>query len=143
MVLCFQQVIDPSLILVLAYLGPRRLTAVRYSTSTPTAGEKVASEDTVPDFSISDAFMAELFNQDSLNFTVKATTIDHSGVHQIGSDREMHVAATPTTIGFGMPADIVVEPPNLCKIENASNPNHVFELHPMLAADPSASSRHQ
>jgi hypothetical protein len=152
-----------------------------------------AQEDSAHDFKINKAFVDELFRQNSLLFKVVGTTIDHSGVHALAADCEMHIAATPQGIDFGVPNDFVVEPPNECKIppagtsdhlpakklstawigqiervmfngrdqngdvvsrkctftgfpriftehaqtggENASNPDHVFELHPLLSAD--------
>jgi hypothetical protein len=153
-----------------------------------------AQEDSAYDFKINKAFMDELFRQNSVQFKVTGTTIDHSGVHALGSDCEMHIAASPQSIDFGSPDDFVVEPPNECKIppagttsdhltvkklyaewisliertmfdgkdqngelrgrkctftgfpriftehaqtggENASNPDHVFEIHPLLSAD--------
>lgn len=150
-------------------------------------------EDSAYDFKISKAFMNELFRQNSVQFKVSGNTIDHSGVHPLGSDCELHVAASPQGIEIGSPDNYVVEPANVCKIppagttgrvsakklgtiwigkvehvmfngrdengelvsrkcifigfprlfsehaqtggENPSNPDHVFEVHPLLSAD--------
>jgi hypothetical protein len=150
-------------------------------------------EDSAHDFKINKAFIDELLRQNSIQFKVSGTTIDHSGVHALASDCEMHIAASPQGEDFGEPNDFVVEPPNECKIapggtsghltakklsstwigqiertmfegrdqngdlrgrkctfigfpriftehaqtggENASNPDHVFEVHPLMSAD--------
>jgi hypothetical protein len=150
-------------------------------------------EDSAYDFKINKGFMEELLRQNSAQFKVNGTTIDHSGVHPLASDCEMHIAAAPEGIDVGSPDDFVVEPPNECKIpptgitghvtakklsnawigeiervmfngrdqngqligrkcaftgfpriftehaqtgtENASNPDHIFEIHPLLSAD--------
>jgi len=156
-------------------------------------GVAFGQQESAYDFKISKAFMAELLNQNSIQFKATGKTIDHSGVHSLGSDCEMHIAADPTRIDFGSPDNFVVEPPNECEMppagtpghitgtklsklwikeiettmfdgrdangdligrectfigfpriftehaqtsgENASNPDHVFEIHPLLAAD--------
>ncbi|PWT89579.1 MAG: hypothetical protein C5B55_11145, partial [Blastocatellia bacterium] len=151
-----------------------------------------AQHDNMYDFKIAKPFMDTLLSQNTLNFTLTAHTIDHSGLHDLKGDCEIHIAATPTSPAFGFPADLVAEPPNECKIappgttghpsfnklsdlwpakieqvmfngkdnegtpigrtctftgfpriftehaqnggEKPSNPNHVFEIHPMLKA---------
>lgn len=153
----------------------------------------LAQHDSMYDFKISKSFMDSLLTQNTLNFQLKARTIDHSGLHRLNADCEIHIAATPTGTAFGFPEDLVAEPPNECKIpppgttghpsfnklsdlwparveevmfngkdsegkpvgrtctftgypriftehaqtggENPSNPNHVFEIHPMLKAE--------
>ncbi len=156
-------------------------------------------EESAHDFKIKKTFVDELFRQNSIQFKVTGTTIDHSGVHALGSDCEMHIAVAPQSLDFGDPNDFVVEPPNECKIppagteghlstkklsntwigkiehvmfngrdqngdlvgrkctfvgfprvftehaqtggENASNPDHVFEVHPLLSADCGGANR--
>jgi hypothetical protein len=151
------------------------------------------AQDDAYDFKINKQFMDALFQQNSVQFRVTGTTIDHSGVHALASDCEIHIAASPHGTDFGSPNDFVVEPPNDCQIppagtaghlsakklaslwvgrieqtmfngrdqngelvgrnctftgfpriftehaqtsgENASNPDHVFEIHPLISAD--------
>src|SRR5437667_10214771 len=45
---------------------------------------------------------------------VRLTLGEHSAIHNLLSDCEMHVSGTPEGTDFGWPNAVVVEPPNLC-----------------------------
>lgn len=126
-------------------------------------------------FAVNTSFLKSLDAGRTILPTFNVTLGGHSRIHPLGSDCEMHVAATlPDDKAFGFPSDLVIEPPNLCEIDpsgsvsdetdgwlavfddlqgrncratgfpriftehatggaGASNPNHVFELHPATA----------
>jgi hypothetical protein len=144
-------------------------TTVPSVTAVPSASS--GAEGAAWDFAISQDYLAQLETGHSIQpgFTLKLG--DHSAVHKLQDDCEMHAAASPQSLTFGSPNDVVVEPPNVCKnapsaagasgndwgsvfdsfnsqncqvtgfpriftehasgSTGASNPNHVFEIHPM------------
>jgi len=133
-----------------------------------------AAPEGVFDFAISRSFLEKLEGGNSISPAVSLTLGEHSAIHNLLSDCEMHVAGTPEGTEFGWPNAVVVEPPNLCHFDpqgseggdtsawlatfddlagqkcqvtgfpriftehasgagGASNPNHVFEIHPALS----------
>ena len=137
----------------------------------PALSASSGAEGAAWDFAISQDYLAQLEAGHTIQPTLSFRLGDHSGVHPLQSDCEMHAAASPQTLTTGSPNDFVVEPPNVCKsspsdiglgggswgsvfdgfngqtcqvsgfprifTEHASgqalpsNPNHVFEIHPM------------
>jgi len=151
--------------------GARPLLAA--AAARPAAGPSAAPEG-VYDFAISKSFLEKLESGNSINPTLDLTLGDHSAIHPLQSDCEIHLAGTPEGTELGWPNAVVVEPPNLCQFDpegnqggdtsawlatfddmagqkcqvagfpriftehasgagGASNPNHVFEIHPALS----------
>jgi hypothetical protein len=146
------------------------------------AGAGVTDAGTSPDpggvfdFAIKKSFLETLENGHTIQPTLTVNLGHHSALHPLGQDCEMHIAGTVQGSPIGSPTGIVIEPPNLCKIDpsgaetadtnswpavldnldgktcqvtgfpriftehatgnaSASNPNHVFEIHPALGID--------
>ena len=66
------------------------------------------------DFALQESFVRGLKSANSLLYSMHLKMGEHSGVHSLGSDCEMHIAGVPDQ-PFGTPAGVVVEPPNLCR----------------------------
>jgi hypothetical protein len=141
-------------------------------------------------FSLNRSWLDDLLHSGPGGVTVGARWTDtfimgeHSGVHALGADCELHAAAElRNNVVIADPAGIVAEPPNVCKMRvkqigkgalgqawidyfdshvtgqscrltgypriysehaaggeaGSSNPDHVVELHPLLALDCGAS----
>lgn len=158
----------PSPATLLAEGGPAT-TAQPSAAAAPSA--KAGAEGAAWDFAISQDYLAQLETGHTIQPSLTFKVGDHSAVHKLQDDCEMHAAATPQSITAGSPNDFVVEPPNVCKNSpsdagasgsdwggifdafngqscqiigypriftehasgstGASNPNHVFEIHPM------------
>ena len=127
------------------------------------------TDDQAFDFSLSDAFVHMLADQNTILFTIQLRMDSHSRVHTLANDCEIHISARPSGT-LAWPSGFVVEPPNVCKERapgmvgtwptyldahvmnqqcrvvgfpriftehaagnaDASNPNHVLEIHPAL-----------
>ena len=128
------------------------------------------------DFAVKKSFLETLENGHTIQPTITVTLGHHSSLHPLNQDCEMHIAGTVQGPAFGWPGAIVIEPPNLCRLDpngletddtstwpavlddlegktcqvtgfpriftehasgqaSASNPNHVFEMHPALGID--------
>jgi hypothetical protein len=80
------------------------------------------AQDDVYDFWLSESFVKELASQHTIRFAIAAHMNERSSrVHRLGSDCEIHIAATPTST-IAWPKAIVVEPPNFCKLRAAGMP---------------------
>jgi hypothetical protein len=163
--------LHPVLELGLGTTAPSTLLA---ETVTETPAETAVDPQGVFDFAIARSFLENLENGKSIQSTFHLTLGQHSSIHALDSDCEMHVVGTSQSASLGWPGSIVVEPPNLCKFDpqggeggdtstwlsvfddlsgqncdvtgfpriftehasgsgGASNPNHVFEVHPALS----------
>lgn len=155
--------------------GPSNLLSVGTpgGAGSPALAPSAASgaESAAWDFAISPDYLLQLETGKTIEPTFSLKLGEHSGVHKLQDDCEMHAAAVPQTAVFGSPNALVVEPPNVCKntpsavggsggdwgsifdglngqtcqvtgfpriftehasgSSGASNPNHVFEIHPM------------
>ncbi len=138
---------------------------------TPAPSAASGAESAAWDFAISPDYLVQLEAGKTIEPTFALNLGEHSGVHKLQDDCEMHAAAVPQSSVFGSPNAVVVEPPNVCKntpstvggsgsdwgslfdgfngqtcqitgfprvftehasgSSGASNPNHVFEIHPM------------
>lgn len=128
------------------------------------------------DFAIKKSFLEGLESGHTLQPSMTVQLGHHSPMHPLEQDCEMHIAGTVQGSPIGWPTAIVIEPPNLCRIDpsgmesedtntwpavlddlegktcqvsgfpriftehatgkaSASNPNHVFEIHPALGID--------
>jgi len=65
-------------------------------------------------FSLSESYLHDLATNRGIRYKMRVTVDAHSAVHRIEQDCEMHFATHGNT-ELASPADIVVEPPNLCK----------------------------
>jgi len=132
-------------------------------------------EGAVYDFAVSQDFLAQLESGHTIQPTISVQLGQHSAVHPLNQDCELHVAGTPQNLAFGQPGQLIIEPPNVCKNDpsaaganasdwpsifdalvgttcqvtgfpriftehatsggGASNPNHVFEIHPATAVN--------
>jgi hypothetical protein len=155
----------------------RMLGAITFVGAERTSTAPVASEPPAPtdaegaayDFAISPEFLQRLESGHSIQPTLRLKLGDHSGVHKLSDDCELHVAGQLERGTLGWPEAVVSEPPNVCKnapsavggrgdwmslfdgvvgstcdvrgypriftehasgASGASNPNHVFEVHP-------------
>ena len=79
------------------------------------------AEDQPFDFSLSDAFVRTLAQQNTILFKMALLMERRSKVHALGSDCEIHIAATASG-DLAWPAGVVVEPPNVCKERAAGMP---------------------
>jgi len=159
----------------------RMLGATTVATGGRTAGREAApdvppapseAEGAAFDFAISTEFLQRLESEHSIQPTLTLKLGQHSGVHKLSDDCELHVAGQVQTGTLGWPEAVVSEPPNVCKNQpaeaggsgdwmtvfdrvvaatcqvkgfpriftehasggsGASNPNHVFEMHPATA----------
>src|SRR2546423_603795 len=72
--------------------------------------------DDVPDFSLTQKFVRQLADQNTITFPLAVTLTDRTKrVHPLSADCEMHLVANSQDT-LGSPSGLVVEPPNLCKI---------------------------
>ncbi len=67
------------------------------------------------DFAISPDFLVKLENGQTVQPTLTLQLGEHSPVHPLDQDCELHVAGTPRNVTLGEPNAVVVEPPNVCK----------------------------
>jgi hypothetical protein len=65
------------------------------------------------DFAITRAYLETLENGHTILPTLKLSLGEHSGIHPVAQDCELHLAGTFAT-ALGDPAPFVVEPPNIC-----------------------------
>lgn len=81
-----------------------------------------AAQDDVPSdvsFAIRRATFGKLFDRGDghsvgARYSMSLRMGEHSSVHDVGKDCELHVAGKPAT-SIGTPAGVVAEPPNVCK----------------------------
>lgn len=81
--------------------------------STPSASS--APEGAAWDFALSQDYLEKLEAGHTIQSSLTFKLGDHSAVHKLQDDCEMHAAATPQNLTAGSPNDFVVEPPNVCK----------------------------
>lgn len=98
--------------------GPSLLAA---GTAAPTEAASASNPGTAFDFSISRAFLEKLENGHSIKASFDLSLGEHSGIHPLQSDCEMHIVGTPTGTGVAWPNAVIVEPPNLCKFDPEGN----------------------
>jgi len=73
------------------------------------------------DFAIAKSFLQGLENAKSIQSTFSLNLGQHSSIHSLSTDCEMHVVGTPQGGGLGWPGPVIVEPPNLCKLDPDGN----------------------
>jgi len=103
-----------ALLLLLLFLSPTTTFAQK-----PKAKSKKktgAPQANAPDFSIAPAYLESLRKGATIQPTIKFKMGDHSALHNLGSDCEMHIAADPVGPVLGDPNSFILEPPNLCKV---------------------------
>src|SRR5262245_30983575 len=66
-------------------------------------------------FWLSEDYLHDLAEKRTIRYPMELTMDARSGVHQLSSDCEMHVASETPTQGYSSPPAVVVEPPNACK----------------------------
>ncbi len=69
-----------------------------------------------PDFAVAPAYLESLRQGATIQPTIKFEMGDHSALHGLSSDCEMHIAAEPVGQVLGDPNSFILEPPNLCKV---------------------------
>jgi hypothetical protein len=67
------------------------------------------------DFTINESFLKRLDQDNTLLQSLQIRMGDHSSVHPIGQDCEMHIGGTFQDVNPGRPAPVVIEPPSLCQ----------------------------
>lgn len=78
--------------------------------------QRFSAQDDTCDFAISASFLQMLYEGKTIQPTLKVRLNDRTKrVHTLDKDCEIHIAATPVE-DLGNPNDIVIEPPNLCKL---------------------------
>jgi hypothetical protein len=80
------------------------------------------AEDQAFDFSLSEAFVRTLAQQNTILFKMPLLMQSHSKVHSLAQDCEIHIAAKASG-DLAWPTGFVVEPPNVCKERAAGMPS--------------------
>lgn len=105
------------LILLSSLLFLSATSAFAQTTTTKTKKKKpAAAQADAPDFSIAPAYLESLRQGATIQPTIKFKMGDHSALHNLSSDCEMHIAAEPVGKVLGDPNSFILEPPNLCKV---------------------------
>jgi len=84
------------------------------TTSAPQALDN--PELTAYDFAISKSFLQTLEQNHTIQPIFTLQLGNHSGIHRLDADCEMHIAAMPQQGNLGSPEAVIVEPPNLCEM---------------------------
>jgi hypothetical protein len=99
-------------LIVVALVSPSLPIAAQQGEAQPPASASNAF-----DFWLATQYLDELRASHTFLWTVDLTMDQHSGLHSLASDCEMHLASPgPTDKTRSFPAAIVVEPPNMCKV---------------------------